>query len=181
MKHLFTARNELEAQAIRTALAQQGIEAALHGESSIAGSGGIYAMTTGMRLSLWVREEDLEPARQVLRDIQDRPVAVQGPWQCPSCGERHPGQFTECWRCGRGRDETPEEPVPVLPFDGRLDYESAAPEEADVEMGEIPDEEDRLEETPAGFTCSHCGHVEDRDDIRICPQCGAAGGRAVPE
>ncbi|WP_288119164.1 DUF2007 domain-containing protein [Thiomonas sp.] len=50
--------------------------------------------------TVWLMNEtDLAAARALL-DALERPRGSP-PWSCPQCGERHPGQFTQCWRCGR--------------------------------------------------------------------------------
>lgn len=48
---------------------------------------------------LWVNENDLPRARQLLAAMASTP-AVQV-WRCPDCGELIEGQFTDCWRCSR--------------------------------------------------------------------------------
>ena len=53
---------------------------------------------------LWIdRAADLERARRLLAQTQERGQERGAAWKCASCGERHGAQFTDCWRCGRPR------------------------------------------------------------------------------
>ena len=52
--------------------------------------------------AVWLMNEaDVAPARALL-DALEQP-RWSAPWSCPQCGERHPGQFTQCWHCGGQR------------------------------------------------------------------------------
>ena len=47
---------------------------------------------------VWVLEdEQLEPARQRLRELQNPPWRH---WVCRQCQERIDGPFEQCWNCG---------------------------------------------------------------------------------
>jgi putative signal transducing protein len=53
---------------------------------------------------LWIeRDADLEPARRLLEDAFRTPAERLASWICTACDERHEGQFTDCWKCGRPR------------------------------------------------------------------------------
>jgi Putative prokaryotic signal transducing protein len=53
---------------------------------------------------LWIdREADLERARRLIDRALRTPAERGASWTCEPCGERHEGQFTECWKCGRAR------------------------------------------------------------------------------
>jgi len=46
-----------------------------------------------------MNEEDIEPARELIRDYLFA-TPVDGPeWTCPKCGEPNEGTFSECWSC----------------------------------------------------------------------------------
>lgn len=47
---------------------------------------------------LWIEDDDqLEPARTLLRELQNPPHRH---WACRSCGEVIEGPFEQCWNCG---------------------------------------------------------------------------------
>lgn len=48
---------------------------------------------------LWVCESGQALRARGLIDEALRPRAPFDPWDCPRCGERIDGQFSECWRC----------------------------------------------------------------------------------
>jgi hypothetical protein len=179
MERLCTAQDRLEACTLQSTLLEHGIDAAVHGEALDAVRGGLLPATLGGAISLWVRREDLEPALKVLEQIQQQHEPDRQPWRCAGCGEQHQGQFSSCWNCGQDRHTAPTEPIPVLPFDGRLDYERADPVELDQEVGPPPDWDDRWEGARPSFACARCGRVDNREAIRFCPSCGAVAGQAV--
>jgi hypothetical protein len=49
---------------------------------------------------LWVSEQDLEQAKQVVEEALSDSPESQTVRICPSCGEEVEGQFAECWNCG---------------------------------------------------------------------------------
>jgi hypothetical protein len=104
MQQIYSARDEVDAEMVKNALADAGIE-------SVVQSGGLSAVlgaipvTESSLPSIWVRDDDLDRAKQVLAEFQ-HPAAPQGvPWKCPNCGEMIDPQFTECWNCGAAKPE----------------------------------------------------------------------------
>jgi len=77
-------------------LGQAGIEASVQRQflSSVAGE-----LPPDQCLpEIWVmHDEQLEPARALLRQLQSMP---QRRWRC-ACGELVEGGFESCWNCGR--------------------------------------------------------------------------------
>jgi len=50
---------------------------------------------------LWIEHEDqLSIAKQHLASIIAPENRQTQEWVCRQCGERHDGQFTNCWQCG---------------------------------------------------------------------------------
>ncbi|MGA1235428.1 MAG: DUF2007 domain-containing protein [Limisphaerales bacterium] len=55
---------------------------------------------------LWlVRDEQLEQARRILRDLQSGPPTNGPAWTCPQCEEALEPQFSSCWKCGALRPQ----------------------------------------------------------------------------
>lgn len=56
---------------------------------------------------LWVvHDEELAEARAILKKTLAPLESVKKPWRCRGCGEEIEGQFSECWKCGRSREQT---------------------------------------------------------------------------
>jgi hypothetical protein len=55
---------------------------------------------------LWVvNDEDLAEAKAILKKTLAPLESVKKPWRCRDCGENIEGQFSECWKCGRSREQ----------------------------------------------------------------------------
>ena len=65
-----------------------------------------YAPPGCMGPPMVLDEDDVEPARELLRRLERTPAPSQrgADWVCAGCGERLEGQFLSCWRCGRPRN-----------------------------------------------------------------------------
>ena len=48
---------------------------------------------------LWINEQDLNQATQVLSTLGDDATARD--WRCGKCGEENGGSFELCWQCGQ--------------------------------------------------------------------------------
>lgn len=53
---------------------------------------------------LWVLEQDLERAREIIKDAESDSPESKEVRICPVCGEEVEGQFAECWNCGTALD-----------------------------------------------------------------------------
>lgn len=107
MVKLYTARDAMEAKFLCGLLDQAGLPAVIQGEL-LAAARGELPITEETLPSVWVRLEDQDAARAVLRDYNDgsHPRPPQGAsWVCPACGEVCEGQFTQCWKCESPRPE----------------------------------------------------------------------------
>jgi len=114
---LYVGGNQLDVYLLRDMLADEGIPSAVMGEGLAAGRGEL-PMTPDTMPSLWVGQNDVEPAMQVAAEfdkIKKEGVPEGGdaksPWKCPGCGEEVEGHFGTCWNCGADRPATP----PPLP------------------------------------------------------------------
>lgn len=108
LRRVYRARDAMEAEFVRGLLDEEGIAAVVQGTALQVGLGPVLG---GSALpAVYVREEDLEPARDVVgryeRGEIERPRGDD--WTCPHCGERIEGQFTACWKCGTPRDAVDE-------------------------------------------------------------------------
>ncbi|MDP2604211.1 MAG: DUF2007 domain-containing protein [Deltaproteobacteria bacterium] len=55
---------------------------------------------------LWVvNDEELAQAKAILKKTLGPLESVKKPWRCRDCGENIEGQFSECWKCGRSREQ----------------------------------------------------------------------------
>lgn len=111
MQHVYTARDEMDANFVKGLLRQEGIEAVVQGEAMEA-AWGTLPMGDSSLPGVWVREQDvgralpvIEAYRQVDRANADDGVAdgARATWVCPNCGEKVEVQFTQCWKCGHAR------------------------------------------------------------------------------
>jgi hypothetical protein len=81
----------------RSHLAQEGIQAEIRHEQLAQLTGANPFFET--EIELWVKQDDLERARQVLAaqdvgDPQPERIVV-----CPACGASSPSDFSRCWKC----------------------------------------------------------------------------------
>ncbi len=114
MKHVYTARDEMEAHFVRGLLEQQGIEADVQGETLQSGAYGTLPLSSQATPSVWVEDAQEQRAGEIIEEYRqvDRANAQAGAtdkpratWSCPNCGERVEEQFTQCWKCGHNRPE----------------------------------------------------------------------------
>jgi len=51
---------------------------------------------------IWIKKSSQKTkAQQLLESIVNVSNVKQPSWICEHCGEKHDGQFTSCWRCGK--------------------------------------------------------------------------------
>ena len=102
MPRIFTARDSLEANFVKSLLDQAGIEAVIEGEL-IQQIRGDIPLTMETLPKIVVRDSDLAATQTIIDEFRARkthPTRSAGErWLC-ICGEKHNNQFTSCWRCG---------------------------------------------------------------------------------
>ena len=123
MRHVYTGRDEMDANFLKGLLEQEGIEATVTGEH-LEAAFSTLPLSAKSTPGVWVADEDEARAALVVRDYQqvDRanaePAVEDGPrptWKCANCGEAVEEQFTECWKCGHAKPNA----APVVdPVDG---------------------------------------------------------------
>ena len=106
MKQIYSARDEIDAEMVKNALGDAGIESVVQG-GGLAGILGAIPASEGSLPSVWVKDEDEDRAAKVLAEFQHPPKSQSVSWKCPKCGEMIDPQFTACWNCGTTLPETP--------------------------------------------------------------------------
>ena len=106
MKQVYIASNPADAYMLKDYLTSAGIEAVIKGEYLM---GAIGEIPTNTYPTVWVvDEEDFERAQRMVRDYESKHPSDQiylTHWRCPACGELIEPQFTQCWNCGKNREE----------------------------------------------------------------------------
>lgn len=102
MIKVFVSHQSVEVEALKEFLEQEGIPCVVKNQytASLAGEVPFAEVFP----ELWIlRDADLSRAEEIVKiRTQERPTDMTF-WTCKKCGERHPGQFTGCWRCGTQR------------------------------------------------------------------------------
>ena len=72
---------------------------------------------------LWVMDDErAAEAEALLKKILAPVEAVRKPWICSHCGEDIEGQFSECWKCGRERENRSPPMDQFMPVSGSGRY-----------------------------------------------------------
>jgi len=101
--------NDLDGEIAKGLLAENGIEA-LISKDDCGGMMPNFQVTRGVHL--FVLPKDVEMSENLLKMLsenQDRPnseARKDANWRCSHCGEELEQQFTDCWKCGTGRDQS---------------------------------------------------------------------------
>ena len=103
MKQIHVAKHATEAHLVKGFLESHGIAAVVRGEFLTSGWG---ELPTDL-CSVWIADDaQFERADRLLVDFLSGKLAREAAgrsWDCPRCGERLEGQFTQCWNCGTAR------------------------------------------------------------------------------
>ncbi len=111
MKHVYTARDSMDAHFVKGLLQQEGIRAVVQGEALQETWGGVPIGSEGLP-SVWVEDSDVAQAAPVIQKYQETDRAnaedtqthtPRPKWKCPNCGEMVESQFDRCWHCGHNR------------------------------------------------------------------------------
>lgn len=115
MLRVHAAANPFEAQIVKSALEQAGLEVVLKNEMLAPLAGALPGPE--VMAEVWIREEDVDTAAEILAPIlarQSGELSLQGAEggelslgpddegadrTCPGCGETSPAHFEECWQC----------------------------------------------------------------------------------
>ena len=115
MQHVYTARDEMDANFVQGLLQREGIQAVVQGQS-LGSAWGTLPLSAESLPTVWVEDGDVARAAPVIEAYRqtDRANADEAAnerprttWPCPNCGERVEEQFTQCWKCGQTRPASP--------------------------------------------------------------------------
>ena len=107
MKMVYEAADLREAEEIKEFLRQRGIASHVFGAYTFNLPG---ANPLGFP-SLWIEEAAyFERTKKLLVEFKQarRQEKRKPAWVCRQCGERHGGQFSECWKCGGSNENDME-------------------------------------------------------------------------
>ncbi len=90
-------------------LTGSGLSVEVRGETLAPLSGEIPSTETWVEL--WLPEEEVERAKELLAELEDDGEKAQREVECPRCHEENPGNFELCWSCGV---DLPTSPRPRL-------------------------------------------------------------------
>jgi Putative prokaryotic signal transducing protein len=76
-----------------------GIRCRIRNEYLSAGMGDLPPIEC--RPQLYVADDDFAEAKRIVEEAFSAKEMTA--WKCDPCGEEIEGQFTECWKCGKGR------------------------------------------------------------------------------
>ena len=103
MKKLFVSQSLVEIEVLKELLEKVDILCTIKNQqgSSLAGEVPFVEVFP----ELWiVTDDDLDRAKEVLKERAKVVEAGKAAWVCSGCGERHDGNFTACWKCGQERN-----------------------------------------------------------------------------
>ncbi len=99
MKTVYSAANISVVSIFQNILEGNGVRCWIKNQFLYSGMGEIPPIECWPQLC--VEDEDFEEAQRIVEEALSEPVMAG--WKCDSCGEEIEGQFTECWKCGKGR------------------------------------------------------------------------------
>ena len=98
MKTVYSAANISLVGVFRSILEGHGISCRIRNEYLSAGMGELPPIECWPQLC--VEDEDFHEATRIVEVALS--VKEMTAWVCDTCGEEIEGQFTECWKCGKG-------------------------------------------------------------------------------
>ena len=104
MRKLFTFNIGGNAQAglVKDLIEKNGMPCVIRNDQLSTTLGGVPF--TECYPELWIlNDQDYPRAKEVLDSWLIPRNRVRDSWECPNCGETIEGQFTSCWKCGRGQ------------------------------------------------------------------------------
>ena len=99
MKTVYSSANISLVSVFRSILEGHGIRCRIRNEYLSAGIGELPPIECWPQLC--VDYDDFPEAKRIVEEALS--VKEMTAWKCDPCGEEIEGQFTECWKCGKGR------------------------------------------------------------------------------
>ncbi|HEX8439672.1 DUF2007 domain-containing protein [Archangium sp.] len=87
-----------EARLLEGLLTGSGLSVEVRGETLAPLGGEIPSTETWVEL--WLPEEEVARARELLAELEEDGEAATRTVSCPGCQEDNPGNFELCWSCG---------------------------------------------------------------------------------
>ena len=123
MRHIYTARDAMDAKFLCGLLEQEGLKAVVQGEA-LQETWGNLNLTAASLPTVWVDDGDVARSLEIVEEYKrvdranaDRPdeedateeVATTSAdaWVCTNCGRRNEQQFDRCWHCTHPRNAAP--------------------------------------------------------------------------
>ena len=100
MRRVHVAESTIEIAHLRNLLEAAGIACVVRNDRLGGALGEIPFLECWPEL--WVREPGQALRARGLIDEALHPRDAGEAWDCPQCGERIDGQFSDCWRCASG-------------------------------------------------------------------------------
>ena len=106
MPKVFVAQHHAEAHLVRGLLYAEGIDSEVRGEALFT-TVEAASVIPGASPEVWISNPDQAPqALDLVRRFSKGEAMPEGSgpsWPCPTCGEIHESQFSECWQCGTSK------------------------------------------------------------------------------
>jgi hypothetical protein len=99
MRRLFSSLNLIEINHVKNLLEAGGVHCVLKNQLMTTLAGEVPFDQCSAQL--WVLDDSqMWLAEEILGDWRRARFKGGPPWTCSACGERHEGQFSQCWKCG---------------------------------------------------------------------------------
>ena len=103
MKRIYSAPVLAMVENVKNVLELNGVKSTITNQYLSAGVGELPPIESWPQL--WVEEEDVERAAEIIRSTGKDLNQPEKVWVCPKCNEEVEEQFTECWNCGTARSK----------------------------------------------------------------------------
>lgn len=114
MKKIYCAKDPLMVGHLRNVLALYGIQCITRKLDLATAAGQLPPVECWPEL--WITDDErLAQAQAILKKTLAPVKAVKRPWKCTGCGEDIEGQFSECWNCGRERNQRSPAVIELTP------------------------------------------------------------------
>ncbi len=103
MKRIYSPPVLAMVENVKNVLELNGVKSTITNQYLSAGVGELPPIESWPQL--WVEEEDVERASEVIQATGKNIDEPEKVWVCPNCNEEVEEQFTECWNCGTARSK----------------------------------------------------------------------------
>ena len=121
MKKILVSQSLIEVESLKERLEQAGIRCMVKNQQGSTLAGGVPFVEVFPELWI-VKNEDYGQAKELMSVWTKVETKSSAAWICSECGEKHSGEFTACWRCGR---EKGSKSTPRNRFSPEMDHASS--------------------------------------------------------